>query len=75
MAAYDNAVIFPNGNISICEPTKSFANLKEFDYDLDRLLNSKKALECKENLKDCFCLQPCNLLDAMKYDVDTLVRL
>lgn len=75
LAVYNNAVLFPNGDVSICEPTKPFANLAEFDYDLYTLLNSEKALEQKNKLKCCFCLQPCNLLDGMKYDLNTLVRL
>ncbi len=75
LATYNNAVVFPDGFVSFCEPVKPFANLKEFGYNIFDLLNSKQGLERKEKLNNCFCLQPCNLLDAMRYDTDTLIRL
>lgn len=75
LATYNNAVVFPDGSVSFCEPVKPFANLKEFEYNLPKLLNSKLGSERKEKLNNCFCLQPCNLLDAMRYDTDTLTNL
>lgn len=75
LATYNNIVVFPNGNVSVCEPTKPFANLKNYNYDIDKAFNSKEAETQKQKLKECFCLQPCNLLDAMRYDTETLINL
>ncbi len=76
LAGIRDAVVFSNGDVAICEPTTAFANLKDFDYDFYKLWTSKAAAEKKEAfLGKCFCLQSCNLLNAMKYDEGTLVDL
>ena len=76
LAGIRDAVIFSNGDVGICEPTTPFANLKEYDYDFYKLWTSEKAKEKKAVfLGKCFCLQSCNLLNAMKYDAETLVQL
>ena len=75
LAGKTDGVIFSNGDVSICEPTKPFSNLKETNYDFFKLWNSKEANNMRPRLEKCFCLQPCNLLNAMKYDSKTLMRL
>lgn len=76
LAGIRDAVIFSNGDISICEPTTSFANMKEFDYDFDKAWHSPQANERREKfLGKCYCLQSCNLLNAMQFDTETLVNL
>lgn len=76
LAGIRDATIFSNGDVSICEPTTPFANLKEFDYDFDKLWHSPAAKERKEKiLGKCFCLNSCNLLNAMQFDTETLANL
>ncbi|MBI5798030.1 radical SAM protein [Candidatus Woesearchaeota archaeon] len=76
LAGIRDATIFSNGDVSICEPTTPFANLKDFDYNFDSLWHSPAAVERKEKiLGKCFCLNSCNLLNAMQYDTETLVNL
>lgn len=76
LAGIRDAVIFSNGDVSICEPTTPFANLKEFGYNFDILWHSPAAQERKEKLLGkCFCLNSCNLLNAMQFDTETLVSL
>ena len=76
LAGIRDAVIFSNGDVGICEPTTPFANLKDYDYDFFKLWTSHAAEEKKKAfLGKCFCLQSCNLLNAMSYDTETLVNL
>lgn len=76
LAGIRDAVIFSNGDVGICEPTTPFANLHDYDYDFYTLWTSPAAVEKKKAfLGKCFCLQSCNLLNAMSYDTETLVNL
>tara|TARA_Y100000310_G_scaffold345242_1_gene463052 strand:- start:3657 stop:4781 length:1125 start_codon:yes stop_codon:yes gene_type:complete len=76
LAGIRDAVIFSNGEVALCEPTTAFASLKDFDYDFHKLWQSEAAKEKKKAfLGKCFCLQSCNLLNAMKFDTETLVNL
>ena len=76
LAGIRDATIFSNGDVSICEPTIPFANLKSFAYNFDSLWHSPEAVERKEKLiGKCFCLNSCNLLNAMQFDTETLVSL
>lgn len=75
LARFTNAVLFPEGEVSVCEPTKAFGNLKETNYNFERLWNLQKAKQMKAKLTNCFCLQSCNLLNSMKYDAKTIQRL
>ena len=75
LAGYNDGVVFPTGKVAICEPTKSFAELKDYDYDFNKLWNSKEAQLRRQQTSVCFCLQSCNLLNSMKYDTNTLKNL
>ncbi len=75
LAGYNDGVIFPTGRVAICEPTKSFAELKDYDFDFNKLWNSKEAQLRRLQTSKCFCLQSCNLLNSMKYDTNTLKNL
>lgn len=71
-----DAVVFSNGDVALCEPTTSFANLKDYDYNFYNLWTSQIAEEKKKAfLGKCFCLQSCNLLNAMSFDTETLATL
>lgn len=63
-------VLDPYGNIYPCNellPTLFMGNIKEYDGDLDKLLNSKKALDVIEFVKEKKC-QPCGMLCAHKIE-------
>jgi len=76
LAGIRDAVIFSNGDLSICEPTTPFANMRDFDYDFNKAWHSPQAQERREKfLGKCYCLQSCNLLNAMQFDTETLVTL
>ena len=63
LAGVKHLVIMPDGNMSFCEMLKSIGNIKH--SDLDKILNSKKALIQRKKIKagNCFCYHNCNMLD------------
>ncbi len=67
-ARITDAVIYPNGDVSLCEITKPFDNLKNYDFDFYRLWVSKKAEKAREKIKNCSCIHPCHMINSMKYD-------
>jgi len=64
-AGYLEGILHSNGDISFCEYTKPFANLRDFDYDLNKLWNSSQAYEMRKKINSCFCIHPCNLLTTL----------
>lgn len=74
-AGITDGVLFSNGDMSICEPILPFANIRYSDFDFARAWNSDCANIRRNQAKGCFCLQSCNLLNAMKYDSKTILRI
>lgn len=67
-------VIYPNGGVSVCEPTRQFANLHDFSMDLSELWKSKESNQMRAKTRGCNCIHPCNLLDSMGYDANTIIK-
>lgn len=61
-AGINNAVIFSDGAVSICETKKPFAKLQDFDYDYRKLW--KKHFDGK--LYTCYCSYDC----AINYSIN-----
>ncbi len=61
-AGIDNAVIFSDGSVSICETKKPFAKLQDFDFDYRKFW--KKHFDGK--LHTCYCSYDC----AIDYSIN-----
>ena len=72
LAGYIDCVIYPSLDVSVCESTNSFANLRKFNFNLIELLNSNLAVERRELTSKCSCTHPCHLSDSMAYDTKFL---
>ncbi len=72
LAGYVDCVIYPSLDVSVCESTKPFANLKNFNFNLSELLNSNLAKERRKLTSKCSCTHPCHLSDSMAYDAKFL---
>ena len=72
LAGYIDCVIYPTGDVAACEFTKPFANLKDFDYSLQALMDSPAADEARRLTRGCACTHPCHLSDSLAYDADFL---
>ncbi|MDI6737879.1 MAG: hypothetical protein QME12_05185, partial [Nanoarchaeota archaeon] len=75
MAGYTFGVIYSNGDVTVCEPVKPFANLKEFNYDFYRLWHSRQADETRKKIRKCYCIHPCNVLDSIAYDTKSIFKM
>lgn len=70
-----DGVVYANGDVALCEFTRVFANLMDFDYDFHSLWHSPQAKEARLQIRTCFCAHPCNLIASMRYDWKSLNRL
>ncbi len=75
VAGVYDAVIYPGGNVSFCEFTKPFGNLKETDYNFYKLWTSEKANLMRQKIQSCSCIHSCNLLDSLTHDNKKLKKL
>jgi len=74
LAGKYDAVIWPDGQVSMCEFAKPFANLKDYDFNFYKLWTSSKADKIRQKIKSCFCTHTCNLLNAMQFDKKVLLE-
>lgn len=59
-----SGVIYSDGEVMPCELLeKSIGNIRDFDYNLEKLWNSKKGDDIRDFIQDteCSCTQECNL--------------
>ncbi|PJE70154.1 hypothetical protein COU97_01160 [Candidatus Shapirobacteria bacterium CG10_big_fil_rev_8_21_14_0_10_48_15] len=75
LAGKIDGVIYPSGEVALCEYTTSFANLKNFAFDFERLWNSPEANQRRAQTTHCACTHPCNVVNSMRYDLKTLLKL
>ena len=69
-----DAVIYPNGDISLCEMIKPFGNLKETDFNLYKIWNSEKANNMRDKIKSCVCTHGCNMSTNITLDKDSILK-
>jgi MoaA/NifB/PqqE/SkfB family radical SAM enzyme len=60
-----DGVIYPNGTVAHCENTRPFANLSEFDFDLQALWHSDAANAMRKKITTCACTHACNIVDSL----------
>ncbi|MAG47623.1 hypothetical protein CL617_03380 [archaeon] len=70
-----DCVIYTDGGVSVCEFTKPFANLKDFDYDFYKLWKSKKADDRRKQTDCCSCTHQCNLMNSLRYDKKSINKI
>ena len=61
-------VVYPTGEVSVCEFYKPAANIRETDFDFERAWNSPAMGREKEKVKGCYCTHGCFLQSAMYYN-------
>ena len=65
-AGYDDAVIYSDGSIGICEQAIPFGRLQDWDWDLLKAWNSPEAMEHRVKLLSCACIHGCNITTSIK---------
>jgi MoaA/NifB/PqqE/SkfB family radical SAM enzyme len=72
LAGFVDCVIYPTGDVAVCEFSKPFANLRGFDFNLYALLQSQAADRMRAATRRCSCTHPCHLSDSLAYDSNFL---
>lgn len=79
LAGQLNAVIYSNGDLYPCEMLAGarFGNLRDVDYNFQRLWQSQKAKKIVKNIKKtkCFCTHECHLPINILYSPKMLPKL
>lgn len=69
-----DGVIYPDGDVALCETTRPFGNLRDWNLDFYGLWNSDLANRMRDKTKDCFCINPCNLATSLSFDGNLLSK-
>ena len=71
-SGFADIILLPDGDVARCEMLRRFANLREFDWDLARLMQSSAFQDhCKE-VRGCWCTHDCSVGLSIMYDEDLL---
>ncbi len=58
-------VLHADGSVAICEPLKTFANVRDHGLDIGRLWSSEALAAIRRRTRHCACIHGCNLLAAI----------
>ena len=67
-------VIYPNGDVSVCEFFIPGGNLREYGLDFHRLWHSGEMNVLRKRTKDCFCSHGCFLQPSIGYNLKACLR-
>ena len=74
MAGIADIIIYPDGDVALCEMLKPFANIRKYDFNaVDLWKNNYK--EYKKKIAGCKCAHSCNILSMIKFDESKLFEL
>lgn len=74
LAGRGTGVIYPNGDISICELYSPFANLHEYDWNFKKVWFSKRANLERKKVKGCFCTHGCWMFQNILMAPSEIIR-
>lgn len=74
LAGKYDGVVWPDGQVSVCEFVKPFANLADFNFDFYQLWHSPAANRARQKVSKCFCTHGGNLMNAMQFDKNVLLE-
>lgn len=75
LAGQIDGVVYATGEVAMCEMTRAFASLRDYDLDFHRLWHSQSADDRRAQIRACYCTHPCNISTSMSYDRETLLAL
>ncbi len=68
-------VIEPTGDVKLCELLPPVGNLKDYEYDIEKLLKNHKTIEISATVKDCKCTHVCFINMSIANDNKTLFKI
>lgn len=75
LAGQIDGVVYPNGDVAVCEMTRPFGNLRNWGLDFREAWHSAEADTRRAETRSCYCTHPCNLSTSLSYDADALLDL
>lgn len=71
LAGLAHAVIFANGDLALCELRRPIGNLREVDFDFQKLWQGKEAQKQRAEIaqNSCFCTHGCNWTDNLFFNL------
>jgi len=60
-AGFDDAVIYADGSVAVCEQVEPFGHLEDWNWDLAKAWNSPQAWEHRALTSRCACINGCNI--------------
>ena len=67
------SVLYYNGEVSFCELSKPFGNIREYNYDVRELWNSENAGKMRKLINKCCCIHGCNLTTGLTFQPETVM--
>ncbi len=67
-------VLEPDGEVRLCELLPSVGNIKDYDYDINKLLKNNKSKEIFKTAKNCKCTHVCFINMSIANDTKTLFK-
>ncbi len=70
LAGKTSLVIYPRGDVSLCELRKSIANVKDYNYDIKKIIESESWKKELENIKkeNCSCTHNCFIYNTINHN-------
>jgi len=62
-------VLYPSGEVAICEQKKPFANLSAFGLDFKKLWHSEAAEAARRGARGCSCSHGCFIYQSLDFDL------
>ena len=72
-ARFMESVLFANGDVSFCELSKPFADIRQFVYDFKRLWKCDDAANMRKRISRCCCIHGCNLTTGLTFEPETVI--
>jgi MoaA/NifB/PqqE/SkfB family radical SAM enzyme len=72
-ARHMETVLYSTGDVSFCELSKTFANIREYDFDIETIWKSEKANKMRKFISRCCCIHGCNLTTGLTFEPETVV--
>ncbi len=68
-------VLEPHGEVRICELLSPVGNIRDYDYDIEKVLKNEKAKEIFKTVKKCKCTHVCFMNMSIANDRKSLIKI
>ncbi len=74
-AGQNVAVLYPTGELAVCEFSKPFGNIRDYDLNFERAWNSREAEAMRKATSRCWCTHGCYLSKNIEYSLAGLAAM